>query len=134
LGFWFISVPEADHVPPLSILKSYRKRACLPRVLTHLRAQLRPSCLLEFLAKEAHCQSQQDTETKEQPGTGLFQFPFVPGADSVPQLFLPKFLEERTGLLGVLTHRLTRGISQSKRQSDQLSPEITRWLEASARS
>ena len=40
---------------------------------------------------------------------------------------------ERTGLPGVLTHRLAGGTSQSQRQQDQMKPEITRWLEARAR-
>jgi hypothetical protein len=46
-------------------------------------------------------------------------------ADSVPQLSIPNFLPERTDLPGVLTHRLAGGISQSQRQQNQLTQEIT---------
>ena len=60
-------------------------------------------------------------------------FHLHPGADPVPQLSIPKFLPERTGLPGVLTHRLAGGTSHSQRQQDQLTPEITRWQEASIR-
>lgn len=62
-----------------------------------------------------------------------FQFPSVPGADPVPQLSLPKSHQERAGLPGVLTHRLIGGTSHSQKQHDQLTPQITRWQEASAR-
>jgi hypothetical protein len=48
------------------------------RVMTHLRAQVRPPFLLEFLAQEGPAQSHQDTGTKEQPGTGSFQFQSAP--------------------------------------------------------
>jgi chromosome segregation ATPase len=51
----------------------------------------------------------------------------------VPQLSIPKFLPERTGLPGVLTHRLTGGTNHSQRQQDQLTPEITRWQKANAK-
>jgi hypothetical protein len=44
----------------------------------------------------------------------------------VPQLSIPKFLLERTGLPGVLTHRLAGEKSHSQRQQDQLTLEITR--------
>jgi hypothetical protein len=46
---------------------------------------------------------------------------------AMPQLSLPKFLPEKTGLSGVLTHRLAGGTSHRQRQQDQLTPEITRW-------
>jgi hypothetical protein len=58
---------------------------------------------------------------------------FYPGADPVPQFSIPKFLLGRTGIPGVLTHRLTRERSHSQRQQDQLTPEITRWQDARAR-
>jgi hypothetical protein len=48
-------------------------------------------------------------------------------ADPVPQLPIHKFLLEKTGLLGVLTNRLTGGTSHSERQQDQLTADITRW-------
>jgi hypothetical protein len=50
-----------------------------------------------------------------------------------PELSIPKFLLERTSLPGVLTQRLAGGTSHSQRQQDQLTPEITRWQEARAR-
>jgi hypothetical protein len=56
----------------------------------------------------------------------------MPGTDPVPQLSIPKFLLERPGIPGVLPHRLAGGTSHSQRQ-DQLTPEITRWHEARAR-
>ena len=46
---------------------------------------------------------------------------------TMPQLYISKFLLERTGLPGVLTHRLAEGTSHSQRQQNQLTPEITRW-------
>ena len=49
------------------------------------------------------------------------------------QLSLPNFLPERTGLQGVLTYRLAGQMSHSQRQQDHLTPEITRWQKASAR-
>ena len=42
-------------------------------------------------------------------------FHLHPGADPVPQLFIPKFIVERTGLPGVFTYRLARGTSRSQR-------------------
>jgi hypothetical protein len=44
-----------------------------------------------------------------------------------------KFLLERNGLLGVLTHRFAGRASHSQRQQDQLTPEITIWGEARGR-
>ena len=66
-------------------------------------------------------------------GTGRDSFYLHLRADPVPQLSIPKFLPERTGLPGVLTHRLTGGTNHSQRQQDQLTPEITRCWEARAR-
>ena len=42
-------------------------------------------------------------------------FHLRPGADPVPKMSIPKFLQERTGLPGVLTHRLAGGTSHSQR-------------------
>jgi hypothetical protein len=64
---------------------------------------------------EGHSQSHQDRGTKDQLGTGSF-WSLHPRANPVPQLSIPKFLSERTGLPGVLTHRLAGGTSQSQRQ------------------
>jgi hypothetical protein len=47
-----------------------------------------------------------------------------PRADPVPQLSIPKFLPERTGLQGVLTHRLARGTSNSKRATPANTRDI----------
>jgi hypothetical protein len=58
-------------------------------------------------------------------GQDLFGFHLHPGANSVLQLSIPKFLLETTGLPGVLTYRLAGGTSHSQRQQDQLTPEIT---------
>jgi hypothetical protein len=41
----------------------------------------------------------------------------------VPQVSIPKFLLKRTGLTGVLTHRLAGGTSHSQREQDHLTPE-----------
>jgi hypothetical protein len=51
----------------------------------------------------------------------------------VPQLSITKFLLERTGLPEILTHRLAGKTSNSQREQDQLTPEITRWQKARAR-
>jgi hypothetical protein len=48
----------------------------------------------------------------------------------VPKFSIPKVLLERTGLSGVLIHRLAEGTSHNQSQQDQLTPEITRWQEA----
>jgi hypothetical protein len=63
-------------------------------------------------------QSPQDTGTKEQPGTESFQFLSVLRADPVPQLSIPKFLPERTGLQGVLIYRLAGETIHRQRQQD----------------
>jgi hypothetical protein len=55
------------------------------------------------------------------------------GADPVPKFTIPKFLPERTGLPAELTHRLAGGTSHSQSQQDQLTPEISRWRDARAR-
>jgi hypothetical protein len=102
-------------------------------VLIHLRAQVRPLLLLKYLAQEGAAWNLQDTETEEQSGKGCFQIPSAPRTEPVPQLSIPKFHLKRDGLPGVLTHRLTRGKSHSQRQQDQLTPQITKWQEASAR-
>jgi hypothetical protein len=96
-------------------------------MLTNLITKRRPLLLLKFLAQEVHTKSHQDNGTKEKQGTGSFQIP------SVPQLSIPKFLQEKIGLPGVLTNWLTGGTSHSQRQQDWLTPQITRWLEARAR-
>jgi hypothetical protein len=46
------------------------------------------------------------------------------------QLFILKFLLERIGLPGILTHRLAGWTNHSKRQQDQLTTETTRWQKA----
>jgi hypothetical protein len=73
-------------------------------------------------------------ETRNSRGQDPSSFHLHLIADPVPQLFIHKFLPERTGLPEVLTHRLIGGKSHSQRQQDQLTPEITRWWEARARS
>ena len=57
-------------------------------MLTYLGAQVRSPLLLKFLALEGPAWGPQNTGTEEQPGTGSVCFPFVPGADPVPQLSL----------------------------------------------
>jgi hypothetical protein len=52
------------------------------------------------------------------------------GGEAVPQLFIPKFILDRTCLPGILTHRFARGKSYSQRQQDHLTWEIPRWCEA----
>jgi hypothetical protein len=102
-------------------------------VLTHLRAQVRPPLLLKFLVQEGPTQSKQETGTEEQPGTGSFLFPSVPGVDPVPQLSVLKSFQERADIPVVLTHRFTGGTNHNQRQQDQLKPEITRWQESKVR-
>ena len=132
-SFWFPSAPGADPVPQLSKPKFLWERAGLPGVLTHLRAQVRPPLLLKYSAQEGPSWSPQDTGTEEQPETRCFQNLSASGADLVPQLSIPKSHQERTGLPGVLTHRLTGGTSHSQRQKDQKTPQKTRWQEAGTR-
>jgi hypothetical protein len=75
-------------MPQLSIHKSHGE-SWSPRVLTHLRAQVRPPFLLKYLAKEGPTQSPLNKGTEEKPGTESFQFPSTTGADAMPQLFNP---------------------------------------------
>ena len=124
-SFWFPSAPGADPVPQLFISRSHQECAGLPRVITHQRAQVRPQLVLKFLAQKGPTQSHQDTSTNEHPGQDTSSFHQYPEIDPVSQLSKPKFLLERIGLLGVLTHRL-RG-ETSHRQQDQLTPEIRIW-------
>ena len=63
------------------VLKSCQERAGLPGVLTHLRAQVRSSLLLKYLAQKGPAQSPPDTGTKEQPAYG---FHLCPRADALP--------------------------------------------------
>jgi hypothetical protein len=72
-------------------------------------------------------------ELMNSPGQDPSSFHLHPGADRLPQFSIPKFLLERIGLPGVLTHKFAGGTSHSQRQQDQLTPEITRWWEASER-
>jgi hypothetical protein len=51
-----------------------------------------------------------------------------PRADPVPQLSIPKFCPERSGLSGVLTHKFVGGTSHSQRQQDQLIAQITNQM------
>jgi hypothetical protein len=57
-------------------------------------------------------------ELEEQPGKEPSGFSLHPRTDLVPQLSIPKFFPERTGLLGVLTQRLAGQKSHSQRQQD----------------
>jgi hypothetical protein len=57
---------------------------------------------------EGPARSPQDTGTKEQPRAGFLQFLSVPGADTVPQLSIPKYHWERAGLSGELTRLWTQ--------------------------
>jgi hypothetical protein len=60
-------------------------------------------------------------ETRKSYGQDPSDFHLRPGTDPVPELSIPKFLPERTGVPGVLT------------QEDKLTSEITIWQEARAR-
>lgn len=66
-------------------------------------------------------------------GQDLSGFCLHPRADTVPRLSIPNVLLERTGLPGVLTGKLAGRTSHSQRQQNQLTPEISRWWEARAR-
>jgi hypothetical protein len=67
--------------------------------------------------------TQEPRKSQEQDPSG---FHLHPGVEPVPYLSIPKFLPERDGLPGVLTHTLSGGTSHSQRQQNQLTPEITR--------
>jgi hypothetical protein len=54
-------------------------------------------------------------ELKRKLGQDPSSFHLHPGADPLPQISIPRFLLERTGLSGVLTHRLTKEINHSQR-------------------
>lgn len=74
----------------------------MPGVLTHLRSKVRP-LLSQYWVQVGPIQNPQDPGTTEQPWTGSFRFPSVPGVDPVPELFTPQFCLERAGFQGVLT-------------------------------
>ena len=54
--------PRAWVVPEPSVHKFCQERAGLPGVLTHLRAQVRPSLLFKLLDKKGHLHGYQDME------------------------------------------------------------------------
>jgi hypothetical protein len=93
-------------VPQLLIPRSQQEKAGLPRVLTHLRAQVRPSLLFKLLDKKGHLHGYQDMEPRNVQGKDPSGFCLCPGDDPVPWLSIHKFLPERICLPGVLTHRL----------------------------
>jgi hypothetical protein len=72
-------------------------------------------------------------EVRKSLGLDPSGFCLHPEANPVTQFSVLKFLPERTGFPGVLTHRLPGGTSHSQRYRDQLTPEITRWQRARAR-
>lgn len=88
-------------------------------MLTHLRAQERPLLLLKFLTQEGPAQRHKEKATKEQLETGSYCFCLHPRADPVPQISIPKFLQEKIVLAGVLTHRVAGQTSDSQTQQDQ---------------
>jgi hypothetical protein len=157
-SFQIISAPGTDPVPQLSVPRSHQERAVLPgvlthlraelsiprscqeraglpRVLKHLRAQVRPPILLKFLTQEGphpkpsgHRSQGTARDSQIQDPSG---FCLCPWADHVPQLSIPKFVLKRTALPGVLTNKLTGGTRHSQRQQNHLTPQITRWWDAS---
>jgi len=78
IAFQFPPVPGADPVPQLSVHRSSWEKTGFSEVLTHPRAQVRPSLLLTFLALKEHIWSPQHTGNKEQYGAGSFQFLSAP--------------------------------------------------------
>ena len=126
-AFLFPSLPVENPLPQGS-----REGGSLPGMPTYLRTQVRPPLLFKFLTQEGLSQSHQDTGTKDQLGTRSF-WALHPKAYPVPQLTIPKFLLERSGLPGVQTHRFTGRTSPSQSQHDQLTFKITRWQKASTR-
>jgi hypothetical protein len=58
--------------------------------------------------------------------TGYVQFLSAPVAGTVPQLPIPKVLQEKTGLQGVLTHRFAGGASLS--QTSRTSNTKDNWM------
>ena len=75
----------------------------------------------------------QDKRTEEHPGIRSIQLPSVSGVDSMTQHSIPKYHWERADHPEVLRNMLVAETSHSQRQQDHLSPEITRWQEARAR-
>jgi hypothetical protein len=77
----------------------------------------------------------QGTATVQQLGKDPFGCHLHLGAEAVPQTYVHRLHWERDGLPGVLTqaYRPTGRTSSSQRQQDHLTPEVTRWQKASAR-
>jgi hypothetical protein len=71
----------------------------------------------------------------EQLVKGPFCLHLYPGVRDLPQLSVHESCQGRAHLPRVLTqaYRCIGGTSSSQRQQDQLTPEITRWQKASAR-
>jgi hypothetical protein len=113
--------------------RSHLERAGHPEVLIHLRAQVRRPLFIKILSREGTVQSHQDTGTKKMVRTGAFWFPSVPQSCPCVTALHTQIPSRENGLTGVLTHRLAGGTSHSERQQDQLTPQITRWQEARAR-
>jgi hypothetical protein len=116
--FQSLSSPRDDPLPQNYIHKYCQERGDLPGVPACLQAQVRPPLLFKFLAQEGPSQSNQDTETKITWRQDPSDLSLYPRAEIVPQLSIPKSLQERTGLPEVLTHRLAGGTSHSQRQQD----------------
>jgi hypothetical protein len=108
------------------IHKYQQERDALPGELTHLRAQVRPPLPLKTLAQVGLPRAIRIVQTRNSWGQDPFVFCLHPRADTVPQLFIHKFLPDRSGLLRVLTQSLAGGTGHSQKKQDQLTPEINR--------
>jgi hypothetical protein len=115
-AFQLTSAPGADPVPRSYIHKYLQESADLPRVDTHLRAQVRPPLLFKFLAQGDPHRAIRVEKPRISWGQDASVFCLHPRPEPVPELSIPKFFLERTGLPGVLTHRLAEQTSHSQRE------------------
>ena len=67
----------------------------------------------KFLAQEGLVRATRTQKSRNSWEQDPSAFWLSPGADPVPQLSIPKFLPERTGLQGILAHRLAGEASHS---------------------
>jgi hypothetical protein len=132
-SFWFLNALGADPVPQQFHTQIPLGESWFPRSAHTPVSTGKTTTYAQIPGPRGTTQSHQDTGNNEQQGTGYFKFPSAPQNWPCATASIPKFFLERTGLPRVVTHRLAGGTSHSQRQQDQLTPQITRWREARAR-
>jgi hypothetical protein len=134
-SLWFLSTPGADPVPQCPELILYTQillgECWSPR---NANTPVNTGKITTSAEIPGPRGTHPESSGHRNPGTGEERtLPVSICTLELTLLSISKLLPERTGLPGVLTHKLAGGTSHSQRQQDQLTPEITRWQEARAR-